>query len=228
MVRAVKLTLVGVQRAGELPAAGRAMTFFGQRRIPEAVGVFTADLSGGTPPQWTLQVAHVRYLLDMEVASGTYEMGFGNLKPFEQMAKLYNVDFAKEGEVGASVFSRAATSALNIAHRSFSWVTSKALSYAQQWSISLLPDDTVSISGVAHLTLFGGLSSSTKTAFVGGKMGFSHGGMDLMHFVADPSQPLDSTLRAVAIRISAGKERGAFDVQRPFVACLAWGQILKP
>ena len=104
MVRAVKLTLVGVQRAGESPAAGRAMTFFGQRRIPEAIGVFTADLSGGTPPQWTLQVAHVRYLLDMGVASGTYDMDVGILKPFEQMAKLYNVEFSKEGEVGASPF----------------------------------------------------------------------------------------------------------------------------
>ena len=71
MLRAVKLTLVGVQQgqlAGQLPAAGRRLSFFGKAQIPEAIGVFTTDLSGGTPQQWTLQVAHVRYLLDLEVA----------------------------------------------------------------------------------------------------------------------------------------------------------------
>jgi len=59
MVRAVKLTLVGVQPrqiTGELPAGGMRLPFFGQGRIPEAIGVFTADVRGGTPQQWTLQV----------------------------------------------------------------------------------------------------------------------------------------------------------------------------
>jgi len=56
------------------------LPFFGQGRIPEAIGVFTADLSGGMPSQWTLQVAHVRYFLDLEVAAGTYGMDVGNVK----------------------------------------------------------------------------------------------------------------------------------------------------
>ena len=59
MVRAVKLTLVGVQPrqpTGDSPAAGMRLPFFGQGRTPEAIGVFTADLSGDGPSQWTLQV----------------------------------------------------------------------------------------------------------------------------------------------------------------------------
>jgi len=54
MVRAVKLTLVGVQPrqlAGESSAAGSRLPFWGQARIPEAIGVFTADLSGDMPSQ---------------------------------------------------------------------------------------------------------------------------------------------------------------------------------
>ena len=56
------------------------LLFSGQGRIPEAIGVFTADLSGGTPSQWTLQVAHVWRLLDFEVAPGTHGMDVGNVK----------------------------------------------------------------------------------------------------------------------------------------------------
>ena len=68
MVRAVTLTLVGVQLAGESPAAGRRLPTSWQGQILEAVGVFTVDLSGGAPQQWTLQVAHARYLMELEVA----------------------------------------------------------------------------------------------------------------------------------------------------------------
>jgi len=54
MVRPVKLTLVQMQLAGGSPAG--TPPFFGQREMPEAVGVFAADLSGDGPSQWTLQV----------------------------------------------------------------------------------------------------------------------------------------------------------------------------
>jgi len=146
MMRAVKLTLVGVQS-----------------RISAAVGVFTADLSGGPPSLWTVQAAHVRNLLDLEVASGTYDLA-GSIKPLELIALLFNLEFSKYGGGGASVFSRAAaqleytaSSALNIAQRSASWLTRKALRFTQQWSLLLEEDDTVSISAPALFKLFGGL-----------------------------------------------------------------------
>jgi len=228
MIRAVKLTLVGVQPrqlAGELPAAGTRLPFFGQRAIPEAIGVFTADLSGGMPQQWTLQVAHVRYLLEVEVASGPYDMDTGNFEPLEIIETLYN----QEGG-GSSVFSRvaaqleyAATSAINIAQRSASWLTRKALRITQQWTVRLNEDDTVSISGLSFFKLFGGLSTSISMDLVGGKVGFSHGGLDALYFVADPAQPLDGNLRATWVRIPAAKTAGEFDVQRPLVASSTWG-----
>ena len=229
MERAVKLTLVGVQPrqlAGESPAAGRRLPFFGQARLPEAIGVFTADLSGGTPQQWTLQVAHVRYLLDLEVASGTYNMEVGNEKPLEVIAALFDLEFSKEEGAGASLFSRAAaqleyaaTSALNIAQ----WLTRKALRISHQWSMRLNDDDTVAISFNAFFTFFGGLSSSVSMEYVGGKVGFSHGGLDIMCFVADPEQPLDANLRATCVRIASAKTAGEFGRRRAFVVSLTWG-----
>ena len=232
MVRAVKLTLVGVQPrqlAGKVPAAGR-MPFFGQARVPEAIGVFTADLSGGTPQQWTLQVAHVRYLLDLKVASGTYHMEVGDMRPLEQIARLFNLDFSKEEGAGASVFSRAAahleyaaTSALNIAQRSATWLTRQALGVTQQWSMRLDEDDTVSISTLAHFQLFGGMATSISMDYVGGKVGISHRGLDAVYFVADPEQPLDGNLRATWVRIASAKTAGEFDVHRPYVLAFTWG-----
>ena len=152
LMRAVKLTLVGVQQpqlAGELPA-GRRGAFSRQAQIPEAIGVFTADLSGGTLQQWTLQVAHVRYLLDMEVASGTYQIEVGDMKPLEQLARLFNFGVSKEEGACASLFSRAvaqleyaATSALNAAQRSVSWLTCKALRFTETWAVRVHDDDTV-------------------------------------------------------------------------------------
>ena len=85
LMQAVRLTLARMQHAelaGQLPAAGKRLPFFGQGRIPEAVGVFTADLSGGVPPQWTVQAAHIRNLLDAELAPGTHNMEVRNQKPF--------------------------------------------------------------------------------------------------------------------------------------------------
>lgn len=67
LMRAVTLTLVGVQPqlAGELPAAGKRQWFFGSNGpVQEAIGVFSADLSGELPPQWTVQAAHVRFTLN--------------------------------------------------------------------------------------------------------------------------------------------------------------------
>jgi hypothetical protein len=186
MVRAVKLTLAGVQLAREAPAAGRRLPFFGQGRIPEAIGVFTADLSGGMPQQWTLQVAHLRYLLDLEVASGTYEMEPGNMKPLEQIAKFFNFEFSKEEGAGASVFSRglqyAAKSALNVAQRSAAWLARKAVSASHQWLFRLNQDDSVSILDTLFITLVGGLSTSVSHDLFVGKVGFSHGGLDLILF----------------------------------------------
>ena len=233
MIRAVKLTLVGVQArqlTGESPAAGLRLPFFGQSRpTPEAVGVFTADLSGGGPAQWTLQVAHVRYLLDMEVASGSYDMDVGTMQPLEQIATFFNCDFSQqEGSGGGSVFSRAAaqlgTSALNIAQRSVSWLTHKALRITYKWSMRLDEDDTVPADALALFTLFGGLSTSVAMDFEGGKVGFSYGGLDAMYFVADPAQPLDGILRATLIRIASTKTAGEFDVHRPMVLSCAWGR----
>ena len=233
MMRAVKLTLVGVQPrqlAGELPAAGKRQSFFGQRKIPEAIGVFTADLSGDMPSQWTVQAAHIRNLLDAEVASGTYDIDPGGMKPLQLIATLFNFELSKEEGGGASVFSRAATrleyaatSALDIAQRSAMGLTRKALSTTDQWSLRLNEDDTVSISFTVLFKLLGGLSTSVSMNFVGGKVGFSHGGLELLYFVADPAQPLDARLRTTIIRIPSTKTAGEFDVHKPFVACFTWG-----
>jgi len=200
MMRAVKLTLVGVQTrqlAGELPAAVRTMPFWRQRRIPEAIGVFTADLSGGAPAQWTLHVANVRYLLDLEVASGTFDMDVGNFDPMKAIAETFT-GLSKEEGACASLFSRAAdsleyaaTSALNIAQRSASWQTCKALSMTETWTTRLEDDDTVLISFITLFKLFSGLSASMSMSFTAGKVPFSHGGLEFMYFVADPAQPLD-------------------------------------
>ena len=233
MMRAVKLTLVGVQSrqlAGEVPAAGRGLPFFRQAQIPDTVGVFTADLSGGTPQQWTLQVAHVRYLLDLEVASGTYDMEVGHIKPLEQIAMVFNFEVSKEEGGGASLFSRAAaqleyaaTSALSIAQRSASWLTRQALSIRIQWPMRLNKDDTVSISAIGLYRLFGGLSVSVLMDFAGGKVHFSHGGLHFLYFVADPSQPLDGNLRATIVRIASSTTAGEFDIHRPFILAHTWG-----
>jgi hypothetical protein len=230
MVRAVELTLVGVQPrqlASESSAAGTRLPLFGQGRIPEAIGVFTADLSGAMPLQWMVQAAHARNLLDLEVASGTYNLDVGNMKPLEQIAMLFNFEISKEEGGGASLFSRAAaqlgTSALNIAQRSVSWLTNKALRISHQWTMRLDEDDTVSISVLGLFKLFGGLSSSVSMDYVVGKVGFSHGGLDFLFFVADPAQPLERNLRATMVRIPSTKTKGEFDVHRPFVFACTWG-----
>ena len=160
MVRPVKLTLVQVQPAGGAPSPGATPPFFGQRAIPEAVGVFTADLRGGEPSQWTLQVAHVRYLLDLEVASGVHDMEVGRMQPWEQIAMYFNCDFSKQESRGsASLFSRAAaqlkSSALNIANSFVSWLTHKALNISYLWAMRLDEDDTVSVSLLYLCKLFG-------------------------------------------------------------------------
>jgi hypothetical protein len=177
MLRAVKLTLVGVQQgqlAGQLPAAGRRLSFFGKAQIPEAIGVFTTDLSGGTPQQWTLQVAHVRYLLDLEVASGTYGMDTGNVKPLERIAIFFNFELSEELGGGASVFSRAVaqlgTRALNMAQGSASWLTRNALRITHQWPLRLNEDDTVSMSALGLFKLFGGFLASVSIDFCAGKV----------------------------------------------------------
>jgi hypothetical protein len=233
MVRAVKLTLVGVQPrqlSGGLPVAGRRMPFRGQGRISEAIGVFTADLSGGTPSQWTLQVAHVRYLLDMEVALGTYDMDAASSKPLEQLPMLFNLRISKEGGGDASLLSRAAaqleyaaTSALDIAQRSASWLTRKALRIKYQCSLRLNDDDTVSASSTVFIRLTGGLCTSISMGSVAGKVAFSHRGLDFLYFVVDPEQPLDSNLRATRVRIASAKTAGEYDVHRAFVASCVWG-----
>jgi hypothetical protein len=229
MVRAVKLTLVGAQPrrlAGELPAAGRRLPFWGQGTMPEAIGVFTADLSGGTPQQWTLQVAHARYLLDLEVASGTYSIEVGDMKVLELMATMYNFEFSKKEGTGASLFSRAAqlgTSTLNVAQSAASWLTQKALTYTKQWMVRLDDDDAVSISSTDFFQLFGSWSTSLSMDFVVGKFAFSHGGLAALYFVADPAQPLDGNLHVTWIRIPSAKTGGKFDVQQPFVVSSSWG-----
>jgi hypothetical protein len=223
MVRAVKLTLVGVQLrqlAGESPAASMSLPFFGQAQIPEAIGVFTADLSGDMPSQWTVQAAHIRNLLDLGVASGTYDMDTGNVIPFETIATFFNFELSKQEGAGASLFSRA----LNIAQRSASWLTRKALTFTEQWTMHLNDDDTVSIAGLIFFKLsLSGLSTSVKKDLEVGKVGFSHGGLDMFYFVADAEQPLDGNLRATVVRISSAKTAGEFDVHRPFVMAHTWG-----
>ena len=84
-------------------------------------------------------------------------------------------------------------------------------------------DDTVSLSHLGLYTLFGGFSTSLSIDFVAGKVGFSHGGLEFLFFVADPAQPLDGNLRSTFVRIPAAKTAGVFDVQRPFVVSGLWG-----
>jgi hypothetical protein len=234
MMRSVKLTLVGVQPqqlAGKPPAAGMRLPFSGQGRIPQAVGVFTADLSGVTPSQWSIQAAHIRNLLDSEVATGAYEMDTSNQKPLEQVARLFNFEFSKQEGGGAGLFSRAAaqleyaaTSAFNIAQRYASWLTSKAMRGVTQWSMRLDEDDAVSISFISFfvLKMFRGFSTSILMKFVGGKVGLSHGGLDFFYFLADPMQPLDGNLRAAWFRIASTKIGGGWDGHHPLVVSCAW------
>jgi len=164
------------------------------------------------------------------LASGTYDLDTGTMKPLEQIATLFNYRFLKEEGGGDSMFARAvskleyaATSALNMAQRSTSWVTRKALRITHQWTNRLNEDDTVAVSLNVFLKLFGGLSTSISMDYVAGKVGFSHGGLDVLLFVADPEQPLDGYLRATLVRVAAAKVRGAIDVDRPFVFSLEWG-----
>jgi hypothetical protein len=233
MVRAVKLTLVGVQSrqlAEESPAAGMMPQAFGMGWIPEAIGVFTADLSGDMPSQWRVQAAHIRNLLDLEVASGTYDMVTGNLKPLEQLADIFSLGLREEEGPGTSLIFRAAahleyaaTSALNIAQRSASWLTRKALRFQHHVSIQRFDeDDAVSFSGLSLFTLFGGMSFSVSIDVVAGNVLFSRGGLNVLYIVADLTQPLDRNLRATLVRIPAAKTKGEFDVHRPFVTSYAW------
>jgi len=233
MVRAVKLTLVGVQPrqlSGGLPVAGRRLPFRGQARIPEAVGVFTVDLSGNMPSQWTVQAAHIRNLLDMDVALGTYEIEVGDINPLEILATLFNLGFSGGQGAGVSVFSRAAAkmeyaakSALNLAQRSVSWFTRQALGITITWSMHLNDDDTVLVRHLGLFTFLGGWSCTILHDFVGGNVAFSQGGLDFLFFVADPEQPLDNNLRATRVRVAEAKTRGAFDVHHPFVMSCMWG-----
>jgi hypothetical protein len=225
MMRAVKLTLVGVQ-PGESTAAGMMLPFFGQKAIPEAIGVFAADLSGGMPSQWTVLAAHVRNLLDAEVAPGNYDLEVGNMKPLETLGMLFNFEFSRQEGGGASLFSSAAqlgASALNLAQRSVSWLTSKALTITHQFSARLNDDDTVEMTTRVFYKLHLGLSISISMDFVGGNLGYSHGGLDFLYLIADPSQPLDGNLRAAWGRVNSAKTPGEFDVHHPFVATCTWG-----
>ena len=236
MMRAVKLKLVGVQPqqlARESPAAGMRLPFFGQTRTPEAIGVFTADLSGDMPSQWTVQAAHIRNLLDLGVATGTYEMEIKNQKPLEQLAMFFNWEFSSGAGAGGgdSVFSQVAaqlgyvtTSALDIAQRSAVWLTYKALTVMFRWSMSLNDDDVLSISASMIVRLIGGFSHFISLDLVGGRAIFSSGGLDaLCHFVADPTQPLDGNLRTSWVRIPSAKTAGEFAVHRPLILAYTWG-----
>ena len=72
-------------------------------------------------------MAHVRYLLDLEVASGTYGFDVGNMRPLELIATLFNFEISNEEGGGAGVISR-------IAQRSASWLTRKAVQFSCLWS----------------------------------------------------------------------------------------------
>ena len=72
-------------------------------------------------------------------------------------------------------------------------------------------------------TLFGGLSTSVSNDLVGGKVGFSHGGLDFLFFVADPAQPLDGNLRATFVRIASTTTAEELDRHHPLVVNFAWG-----
>ena len=82
----------------------------------------------------------------------------------------------------------------------------------------------MSISALGLVGLFGGLSTSIEVNFVAGTVGFSHGGLDFLHFVADPEQPLDGNLRATVVRIASAKTAGGFDVHHPLVLSWTWGR----
>ncbi|KAJ1467852.1 hypothetical protein T484DRAFT_1985531 [Baffinella frigidus] len=154
-------------------------------------------------------------------------MDTGNMRPLEQIAMLYaNFEFSKEGGGGASVFSRAAaglehaaTSAVNIAQRSASWLARKALKITHTWTVRLDDNDTVSMSSLIFIRLLGGLSTSLAQDNVVGQVAFSHGGLDFVFFFADPAQPLDGTLRSTWVRIASTKT----PARRPFVLYCAWG-----
>jgi hypothetical protein len=155
----------------------------------------------------------------------------GKHNPFKAVSIAFNVELAEQDGAGASLFSRAAAqlenaaaSALSIAHRSASWLTRKTVTATHQWSMRLNEDDdTVSIASTLFLRLLGGLSTTIDQDHVGGKVGYSHGGLGFLFFVADPEQPLDGNLRATQIRISSAKTAGEFDVHRPFVISITWG-----
>jgi hypothetical protein len=167
----------------------------------------------------------------MEVASGTYDMDTGNMKPLEQLAMLFaNFEFSKGRVVGASMFSRAAAqleyaakSALDVAQRSASWLTGKALTIQHTWSMRLNDDDTVFLTSLIFIRLLGGLSTWLRQDNVVGKIAFSHGGLDFLYFVADPAQPLDGYLRATWVRIASAKTGAESGVRLPFVLSFAWG-----
>jgi hypothetical protein len=128
----------------------------------------------------------------------------------------------------ASQLEYAATSALNIAQLSAWWLTRKALRISHQWSMRLNDDDTVTIAANIFLTLFGGLSTSISDSTVVGKVQLSHGGLDLVYFIADPLEPLDRNLRAMYLRITSAKTAGEVGVHRPIVIAFKWGDgILK-
>jgi hypothetical protein len=97
----------------------------------------------------------------VEVTGGARSVfaGFGggiwhlrHMNPLAVIVTLFNFKFSKKEGGGASVFSRAAarlehaaTSALDIAPRSASWLTRKVLSFTDQWTMHLQDDDTVSL-----------------------------------------------------------------------------------
>mmetsp|Transcript_780 Transcript_780/g.2042 ORF Transcript_780/g.2042 Transcript_780/m.2042 type:complete len:267 (-) Transcript_780:20-820(-) len=190
--------------------------------------------------QWTVQAAHVRCLLDCELASGTYGMEVGNLKPLEMLTAMFTFEVSKEEGGGASWFSRAsatlegaASSALSIAQRSASWLTRSALETSLEWLFCLDDDDAVRVSIKVMFKLFGGLSTSVSVHNTIGRAAYHHGGLGVMFFVADPAQPLDGNLRATTLRLasissykpggSTSSYSGVFDAHRPFVLSCVWG-----
>jgi len=145
MIRAVKITHASGNAAaaacGEIASCRQEKVVFraendsrGDRSVHGGSERRYADAVDGTGGARS-------YVLDMEVASGTYAMQVGNMKPLQQTAMLFNFGFSKEEGGGTSVFSRAAahlvyaaTSALNNAHNSDAWLTRGALRITFQWS----------------------------------------------------------------------------------------------
>ena len=119
-------------------------------------------------------MAHVQYLLVLEVASGTYDMDTGNVKSLERIAMFFNFELSEEFGGGASVFSRAVaqlgTRALNMAQGSASWLTRNALRITHQWSLRLNEDDTVSMSALGLFKLSEGFLTSVSIDFSAGKV----------------------------------------------------------